>query len=85
MMPKGQDAEPLRKIAYERFNLSLGAGLGKMRGQAFRIGHLGDFGDLMLVGTLGGVEMALSVAGVPFSKGGGQAALASLTSSAVTR
>lgn len=84
MMPKGQDAEPLRKIAYERFNLSLGAGLGKMRGQAFRIGHLGDFGDLMLVGTLGGVEMALSVAGVPFSPGGVQAALASLTASLTT-
>jgi alanine-glyoxylate transaminase/serine-glyoxylate transaminase/serine-pyruvate transaminase len=85
MMPEGHDAEVLRKVAYERFNLSLGAGLGKMRGLAFRIGHLGDFNELMLAGTLSGVEMALSVAGVPFSPGGVQAALASLTSPPVTR
>ena len=82
MMPAGHDAEPLRALVYERFNLSLGAGLGKMRGQAFRIGHLGDFNELMLAGTLSGVEMGLSLAGVPFSKGGVQAALDYLSSPA---
>ena len=53
----------------ERFNLSLGAGLGRLKGRAFRIGHLGDFNELMLAGTLCGVEMALAIAGVPFSAG----------------
>jgi aspartate aminotransferase-like enzyme len=54
---------------------SLGTGLGRLKGRVFRIGHLGDFNDLMLAGTLGGVEMGLSLAGVPFSKGGVAAAL----------
>jgi len=58
-------------------NMSLGAGLGRFKGRAFRIGHLGDFNELMLAGTLCGVEMGLSVAGVPFRKGGVEAALAS--------
>src|SRR5580765_1710688 len=75
MMPAGHDAEALRKVAVERFNLSLGAGLGRLKGKAFRIGHIGDFNDLMLAGTLAGVEMALSVAGVPFRKGGTAAAM----------
>jgi alanine-glyoxylate transaminase/serine-glyoxylate transaminase/serine-pyruvate transaminase len=80
LMPAGHDAEPFRALAYDRFNLSLGAGLGKMRGLAFRIGHLGDFNELMLAGTLSGVEMGLSLAGVPFAKGGVQAALDYLSS-----
>ena len=75
MMPAGHDADALRKVAVERFNLSLGAGLGRLKGKAFRIGHIGDFNDLMLAGTLAGVEMSLSVAGVPFKKGGVGAAL----------
>jgi len=75
MMPAGHDADALRKVAVERFNLSLGAGLGRLKGKAFRIGHIGDFNDLMLAGTLAGVEMALSVAGVPFRKGGTAAAM----------
>jgi alanine-glyoxylate transaminase / serine-glyoxylate transaminase / serine-pyruvate transaminase len=58
--------------------MSLGAGLGKFKGRAFRIGHLGDFNDLMLAGTLCGVEMGLALAGVPFRRGGVEAALTSL-------
>ena len=75
MMPEGHDADALRKIAVDRFSLSLGAGLGKLKGRAFRIGHLGDFNALMLAGTLSGVEMSLAIAGVPFRKGGVAAAL----------
>jgi alanine-glyoxylate transaminase/serine-glyoxylate transaminase/serine-pyruvate transaminase len=55
--------------------MSLGTGLGKLKGRVFRIGHLGDFNDLMLAGTLCGVEMGLSLAGIPYSKGGVMAAL----------
>ncbi len=74
-MPAGHDADALRKIILERFDLSLGTGLGKLKGKAFRIGHLGDFNDLMLAGALSGVEMGLALAGVPFHKGGVAAAL----------
>ena len=80
MMPDGHDADALRKVILERFDLSLGTGLGKLKGRAFRIGHLGDFNDLMLAGTLGGVEMGLAIAGVPFSRGGIAAALDFLSS-----
>jgi alanine-glyoxylate transaminase/serine-glyoxylate transaminase/serine-pyruvate transaminase len=75
LMPEGHDADTLRKLVLERYNMSLGAGLGRLKGKAFRIGHLGDFGDLMLAGTLSGVEMGLAAAGVPFRKGGVNAAL----------
>jgi alanine-glyoxylate transaminase/serine-glyoxylate transaminase/serine-pyruvate transaminase len=75
LMSQGFDADALRKIILERFDLSLGTGLGKLKGRVFRIGHLGDFNDLMLAGTLCGVEMGLSLAGVPFSRGGVAAAL----------
>jgi alanine-glyoxylate transaminase / serine-glyoxylate transaminase / serine-pyruvate transaminase len=78
MMPDGHDADRFRAIVLERFNMSLGAGLGRFKGRAFRIGHLGDFNDLMLAGTLCGVEMGLAVAGVPFQRGGVERALASL-------
>ena len=78
MMPEGHDADDVRQLAGGRFNLSLGAGLGDLKGRAFRIGHLGDFNELMLMGTLCGVEMGLSAAGVPFRKGGVDAAMASL-------
>jgi len=74
-MLDGYDADALRKLILEKFNMSLGNGLGKLQGKVFRIGHMGDFNELMLVGTLGGVEMGLALAGVPFSKGGIQAAL----------
>jgi alanine-glyoxylate transaminase/serine-glyoxylate transaminase/serine-pyruvate transaminase len=79
MMPAGYDADEVRRIAAERFNLSLGAGLGRLKGQAFRIGHLGDFNELMLAATLCGVEMTLAAAGVPFKPGGVAAAMARLT------
>jgi alanine-glyoxylate transaminase / serine-glyoxylate transaminase / serine-pyruvate transaminase len=70
LMPEGHDADGLRGVILENFNMSLGTGLGKVKGKVFRIGHLGDFNDLMLAGTLSGVEMGLALAGVPFSKGG---------------
>jgi alanine-glyoxylate transaminase/serine-glyoxylate transaminase/serine-pyruvate transaminase len=70
LMPEGHDADDLRGVILENFNMSLGTGLGKVKGKVFRIGHLGDFNDLMLAGTLSGVEMGLALAGIPFSKGG---------------
>jgi alanine-glyoxylate transaminase / serine-glyoxylate transaminase / serine-pyruvate transaminase len=75
MMPGGYDGDALRKVILERFDMSLGTGLGKLKGKVFRIGHLGDFNDLMLAGTLSGVEMGLAAAGVPFKRGGILAAL----------
>lgn len=81
-MPEGHDADRLRKIILENFDMALGAGLGKLAGKAFRIGHLGSFNDLMLAGTLSGVEMGLRLAGVPHKEGGVMAALNSLTPAA---
>ena len=78
VMPDGYDADELRRIVLERFDMSLGAGLGKVAGRVFRIGHLGDFNDLMLAGTLCGVEMGLRLAGVPLADSGVEAALARL-------
>jgi len=75
LVPQGHDADALRKLVLERFDLSLGTGLGKLKGRSFRIGHLGDFNDLMLAGTLAGVEMGLAAAGVRHRKGGILAAL----------
>ena len=75
LMPKGHDADELRRVILERFDMSLGAGLSKLKGTVFRIGHLGDFNDLMLMGTLAGVEMGFAVAGVPHNRGGAQAAM----------
>ena len=75
MMPESHDADRFRAVVLERFNMSLGAGLGRFKGRAFRIGHLGDFNDLMLAGTLCGVEMGLALAGVPFRRGGVDAAM----------
>ncbi len=75
LMPEGHDADAFRKIILERYNMSLGNGLGKLAGRVFRIGHLGAFNDLMLAGTLAGVEMGLSLANVPHSNGGVEAAM----------
>ena len=75
VLPDGHSADALRKIVLDRFDMSLGQGLGKLTGKVFRIGHLGYFNDLMLCGTLAGVEMGLTVAGVPHRRGGTQAAL----------
>ncbi len=80
--PSGHNADEYRKVVLENFNMSLGSGLGKLAGKAFRIGHLGDFNDLMLAGTLSGVEMGLALAGVPHKAGGVAAALAYLTQAA---
>ena len=75
MMPAGHDADRLRKIILESFDMSLGTGLGKVAGKVFRIGHLGDFNDLTLMGTLAGCEMGLELAGVPFKREGVRAAM----------
>ena len=85
LLPAGHDADELRKVILEQFNMALGNGLGKLQRKVFRIGHLGDFNDLMLAGTLSGVEMGLSLAGVPHSKGGVAAALNYLTQAAETK
>jgi alanine-glyoxylate transaminase / serine-glyoxylate transaminase / serine-pyruvate transaminase len=81
LMPAGHDADRVRKLILEAFDLSLGTGLTKLGGKMFRIGHLGDFNDLMLMGTLAGVEMGLGLAGVPVKKEGVQAAMAYLAES----
>jgi alanine-glyoxylate transaminase/serine-glyoxylate transaminase/serine-pyruvate transaminase len=78
LMPAGHDADRVRKVILDAFDLSLGTGLTKLGGKMFRIGHLGDFNDLMLLGTLAGVEMGLGLAGVPAKKEGVQAAMAYL-------
>jgi alanine-glyoxylate transaminase/serine-glyoxylate transaminase/serine-pyruvate transaminase len=82
LMPEGHDADALRNVILDRFNMSLGMGLGKVKGTVFRIGHIGDFNELMLAGTLSGVEMGLNIARVPHNKGGVNAALEFLASSA---
>ncbi len=70
VMPDGHDADQLRAVILDNYDMSLGAGLAKLKGRVFRIGHLGYFNDLMLLGTLGGVEMGLHAAGVPHRAGG---------------
>jgi alanine-glyoxylate transaminase/serine-glyoxylate transaminase/serine-pyruvate transaminase len=77
-MPQGHDADKFRDIVLKNFDMSLGTGLSKLAGKAFRIGHLGSFNDLMLTGTLSGVEMGLQLAGVPHKSGGVTAAMKSL-------
>jgi alanine-glyoxylate transaminase/serine-glyoxylate transaminase/serine-pyruvate transaminase len=75
VMPAGHDADKLRAMILAHFDMSLGMGLSKLKGKVFRIGHLGDFNDLTLAGTLAGVEMGLELAGVPHKKGGVLAAM----------
>ncbi len=70
MLPENHNADNLRKIILENFNMSLGGGLSKLAGKVFRIGHLGDFNDLMLMGTLNGLELGFEIAGIPYQKGG---------------
>jgi alanine-glyoxylate transaminase/serine-glyoxylate transaminase/serine-pyruvate transaminase len=81
VMPSGHEmeADRFRAVVLDRFNMSLGAGLGRLKGRTFRIGHLGDFNELMLIGTLGGVELGLAAAGIPFRSGGVDAALRMLS------
>jgi alanine-glyoxylate transaminase/serine-glyoxylate transaminase/serine-pyruvate transaminase len=78
LLPAGQDADRVRTVILEHFDMSLGTGLGKLAGKVFRIGHLGDFNDLALMGTLAGVEMGLVLAGVGVKREGVQAAMAYL-------
>jgi len=78
MMPEGHTSDTMRKIALERFNLSLGGGLGPLMGKVFRIGHLGDLNEPMLLGCLATTELAMKTAGVPFAPGGVDAAIQSL-------
>jgi len=78
MMPANHDADFVRQVILEKFDMSLGTGLGKLKGKAFRIGHLGDINELTLIGVICGVEMGLGLAGVPHQPGGAEAAMRSL-------
>lgn len=84
-VPDGHDADAFRRLMLSNFNMSLGNGLSKLQGKVFRIGHLGNFNDPMLVGTLAGVEMGLELAGVPYRSGGTQAAIDYLQSAPARR
>ena len=75
LVPEGYDADDLRKIILDNYDMSLGTGLTKLKGKIFRIGHLGDFNELMLAGTLAGIEMGLKKSKIPFKPGGIMAAL----------
>jgi alanine-glyoxylate transaminase/serine-glyoxylate transaminase/serine-pyruvate transaminase len=83
VMPEGVDADAVRKLIYEHFDMSLGTGLGKLKGRMFRIGHLGDCNDLTLMATLSGCEMGLRLAGVQLAGSGVLAAMDYLTRHAV--
>jgi alanine-glyoxylate transaminase / serine-glyoxylate transaminase / serine-pyruvate transaminase len=78
VMPDGHDADRFRGLVLERFNMALGTGLGRLKGRVFRIGHVGDMNDLMLIATLAGVESGLALSGVPIARGGVDAAMRSL-------
>ena len=75
LTPEDYDADVIRKLILERYNMSLGAGLGRLARRVFRVGHLGDMGDLQLAGALCGVQMGLAQAGVPIARDGVLAAL----------
>ncbi|WP_193370981.1 pyridoxal-phosphate-dependent aminotransferase family protein [Pelagibius marinus] len=79
LVPEGHSADNFRKVTLENFDMSLGNGLSKIADKVFRIGHLGDFNDLMLMGSLSGVEMGLELSGIPYRRGGVQAALGYLS------
>jgi len=84
LIPEGHNADAFRKLVLETFNMSLGTGLNRLAGKAFRIGHLGDTNDLTILGALTGVEMGLELAGIPHKKGGVAAAMAHITDSVRT-
>ena len=75
LMPEGFDGDTLRKTVRNRFNVSLGGGLGKLSGKIFRIGHLGDLNEPMLLGALAAVEMAMRIDGIPHGRGGVEATM----------
>ena len=79
LLPEGHNADQFRATVLENFNMSLGNGLSKLAGKVFRIGHLGDFNDLMMLGTLSGVEMGLELAGIPHQSGGVAKAMSHLS------
>ena len=81
VMPGNKGADAYRAAVLEKFNMSLGNGLGKLKDRVFRIGHLGAFNDLMLIGTLGGIEMGFALTGVPYTPGGVGEAMAYLAGS----
>src|SRR5580698_1899774 len=83
MTPHGVDADALRKLIYERFDLSLGTGLGKVKGRMFRIGHLGDSNELTLLATIAGCEMGMTLAGIKLSGSGVHAAMDVFSEAAV--
>ena len=78
LLPQGHDADEFRKVVLENFNVSLGNGLGRLSGKLFRIGHLGDFNEPMLLGTLGAIEMGLELTQIPHRPEGVRAAMNSL-------
>jgi len=80
ILPEGHNADAFRALALEHFNISFGSSFGALAGRYFRIGHLGDINDTMLMGALSAVEMSLAIAGVPHKKGGAQAAMDYLVS-----
>jgi alanine-glyoxylate transaminase/serine-glyoxylate transaminase/serine-pyruvate transaminase len=84
LLPDGHDADAFRNLALEQFNIAYGASFGRFAGKYFRIGHLGDINELMLLGSLSGTEMALALAGVPHRKGGVQAAMDYLVEAAAS-
>jgi alanine-glyoxylate transaminase/serine-glyoxylate transaminase/serine-pyruvate transaminase len=75
LLPEGHDADAFRALALELFNIAYGSSFGPFAGKYFRIGHLGDVNETMMVGALGATEMALALAGIPHKKGGAQAAM----------
>ncbi|MCB1510581.1 MAG: serine--glyoxylate aminotransferase, partial [Hyphomicrobiaceae bacterium] len=77
-VPDGHDANAMRRLALSRYNLSLGQGLGPLAGRLFRIGHLGDMNEPMLLGALATIELALKASGIPHKSGGTEAAIAAL-------
>jgi alanine-glyoxylate transaminase/serine-glyoxylate transaminase/serine-pyruvate transaminase len=85
LMPEGHSADRLRQVVLDHFDMSLGSGLSKIADRVFRIGHLGDFNDLTMIGTLAGVEMGLALARVPMQSGGAQAAIDFLLQTAQDR
>jgi len=82
LTPEGFDSEQLRRVCRERFDVALGAGLGRLKGRAFRIGHMGDVNEPMILGALASVEAALEICGLPHGKGGVTAAIAYLATEA---
>jgi alanine-glyoxylate transaminase/serine-glyoxylate transaminase/serine-pyruvate transaminase len=84
-MPAGHDADRVREIASNRYGVALGRGLAVLQGKVFRIGHMGDLNEPMLLGALGAIELSLAEAGVPHKKGGIDAAMDALRAPAAQR